>query len=110
MALLGSRAVVDEHGRMSKMSSDSAKTTPHRATSQLPVEPPDRLPGRVVVDAEVSGNRRDGDSTILHPGRLSRDPLVHRGLGQIPQLKGKDVIEQGSKALRSRPNSINPLF
>ena len=97
MALLGSRAVVDEHGRMSKMSSDSPKTTPHRATSQLPVEPPHGVRRRVVVDPEVHGDRGEPRATSAHLYRLSGDPLVHRGLGRIPQLKGEDVAEVNAK-------------
>ena len=66
-------------------------------------EPADRLLRGVVVNAEVKADRLHGAARSAHLCRLSGDPLVHRGLGRIPQLKGKDVIEQGSKALRSRP-------
>ena len=73
-------------------------------------EPTDRLLHGVVVNAEVKADRLHGAARNAHLCRLSGDPLVHRGLGRIQQLKGEDVIEQGSKALRSRPNSLNPVF
>ena len=71
--------------------------------SQLTVEPPNSVRGRVVVDPKVLSDRVERRATSAHLGRLGSDPLVHRGLGRIPQLKGEDVVEQGSKALRTRP-------
>ena len=77
------------------MGSDSPKNTPHRATSQLPVEPPHGVRRRVVIDPEVLSDRVEPRAISAHLGRLSGDPLIHRGLGRIPQLKGEDVVEQG---------------
>ena len=92
------------------MASDFPKGTPHRTQSQLPVEPPHGVRRRVVVDPEALSDRVERRATSAHLGRLGGDPLVHRGLGRIPQLKGEDVVEQGSKALRTRQKRKCILF
>ena len=90
--------------RSDERSSRKRKRASRRRTlSQLPVEPPHGVRRRVVVDAEVFRDRVERGASSAHLGRLGGDPLVHRGLGRIPQLKGEDVVEQGSKALRTRP-------
>ena len=89
--------------RSDQRSSKKRKRASGRRTqSQLPVEPPHGVRRRVVVDPEVLSDRVERRATSAHLGRLGGDPLVHRGLGRIPQLKGEDVVEQGSKALRTR--------
>ena len=101
--LLGSRAVVDEHGRTSRMASDSPKGTPHRATSQLPVEPPHGVRRRVVVDAEVFRDGVERHTTGPHLRRLGGDSLVHRDRLGDPELNLKRDLGQGAKPLRTCP-------
>ena len=84
---------------------------PHAELLHAPsaiTEPPHGVRRRVVIDPEVLSDRVERRATSAHLGRLGGDPLVHRGLGRIPQLKGEDVVEQGSKALRTRP-PLQPL-
>ena len=68
-------------------------------------EPTQRLRNRVVVDAEVPRDGRDGDATILHPGRLGRDGLVDRRRRVISQL---DVDQQGRQSKRRAAAPTRP--
>ena len=79
------------------MNNLTCRSVRHRATSQLPVEPPHGVRRRVIVDPEVLSDRVKPRATCAHLCRLSGDPLVHRGLGRIPQLKGEDVAEVNAK-------------
>ena len=66
-------------------------------------EPTNRLPGRVIIDAEVPGDRRDREATILHPGRVSRDPLIGQQLLYSAKLNLERKLGQGVKSLRTGP-------
>ena len=65
-------------------------------------EPLQGLRGRVVVDAEARGDRRDGDATVPHQGRLRGDPRVDRRRRRISQLDVDGERSQGSQPLRVR--------
>ena len=45
--------------------------------SQLPVEPPDGLRNGVIINPEVLGDHPEPAPSNPHPGRVSRDALVH---------------------------------
>ena len=60
----------------------------------------------MVVDAEVPTDRGDGDATILHPGRLSRDPLVGRQLLYSAKLDLDRQRGQSAKPLRTGPKIL----
>ena len=81
-----------------------AVNPPNRPRLPHPLpEPADRLLHGVVVNAEVNADRLHGAARSAHLCRLSGDPLVHRGLGRIPQLDRQPHSRQGSQPLRARP-------
>ena len=73
--------------------------------SQLTVEPPKGLRGRVVVDPEVFGDRPERPTAPTHLGRLGADPLVHRRRRGNPQLDVDLQPGQGAKPLRTCPRA-----
>ena len=85
------------------MALDSPKGTPHRATSQLSVEPPHGVRRRVVVDAEVFRDGVERRTTGPHLRRLGGDPLVHRDRLGDPELDVNRNLGEGAKPLRTCP-------
>ena len=85
------------------MASDFPKGTPHRATSQLPVEPPHGVRRRVVVDAEMFRDGVERRTAGPHLRRLGGDPLVHRVRHGDQELNLKRDLGQSAKPLRTCP-------
>ena len=73
-------------------------------------EPPQRLCGRVVVNAEVPGDRRDSDAPLPQANGLRSDPLVHGHRHDSAELSLERKLGESTKPLRTCPPPISSLF